>query len=135
MNAVVLSLESTGRALVMMLDGDAFSTMPTSWKALPGGVLVEGLPRFRLWAGADDQHLRAAIELPAGADMSDSWRRFPEAFSMSRIADVKLPAALLERPLPVGWEKAMPGDEWQQKAGRRRRAQPGAEPNTAPPPQ
>jgi hypothetical protein len=120
-NSVVLSIEPSGQALVLMMQSGAHSMVRTKWRPLPGGLLVEGLPRFRLWAGPDEQHLRAEMDLPERGDVGESWREFPATFFMSRIRDASMPKALLERPLPAGWDKAALDKDWDQKAGQRRR--------------
>jgi hypothetical protein len=132
-NSVVLSIEPSGQALVLMMQSGAHSMVRTKWRLLPGGLLVEGLPRFRLWAGPDQQHLRAEMDLPARADVGDGWREFPVTFFMSRIGDARFPEALLERPLPVGWDKAVLDKDWDQKAGQRRRKTQSGSESSAPP--
>jgi hypothetical protein len=118
--SVILSIEPSGQALVILGEKGAFSMQRTGWKPLAGGLLVEGLPRFRLWQASHNDRLRAEMHLPEGIDVSESWRAAPRAFFMQRIREVLIPKELSDRPLPRGWEKAALDKEWDLQAGRRR---------------
>lgn len=81
-NSVILSIEQSGKALVILMQSGSFGMGRTNWKALPGGILVDSYPRFRLWAGSDPNSLRAEIEdIPKDVEVSDDgWRSFPPFF-------------------------------------------------------
>jgi hypothetical protein len=133
-NSIVLSIEPGEKALVLLLESGSFSMARSTWKPLPGGILVESMPRFRLWAGRDQLEVRVEMDLPAELDTSEGWRDFPGTFFMRRIEDAELPKALRDRPLPAGWEKAALDKEWDLQAGhRRQKIKTDAEPTAAPP--
>jgi hypothetical protein len=120
-NSVILSIEPGGRALIIMMKSGSFSTARAKWRPLPGGVLVESFPRFRLWPGPDNSRLRAERELPGFTEASDTgWSEFPQAFFMRRIEEAQIPDLLRNIPLPAGWEKPALDKTWDQKAGQRR---------------
>jgi hypothetical protein len=120
MNSVILSIEPDGQVLILLMEGSSFSMTRLKWRPLAGGVLVEGVLRFRLWAGQDPLWARVEMDLPEGLDVTESWREFPQAFFIRRIEPASLPAAVSERPLRDGWEKGVLDKEWDQKAGKRR---------------
>ena len=133
LNSIVLSIEPSGKALVLLLESGSFSMARSTWKPLPGGILIESMPRFRLWTGRYPLEMRVEMDLPENIDATNGWRDFPRTFFMRRIEDAELPKVLRDRPLPAGWEKAVLDKEWDAQAGHR--TQPiktNAEP-TAPP--
>ncbi len=120
MNSVILSIEPDGQVLVLLMEGSSFSITRLKWRPLPGGVLVEGVLRFRLWAGQDPLWARVETDMPEGLDVTESWREFPQAFFIRRIEPASLPKEVIEWPLRDGWEKAVLDKEWDEKAGKRR---------------
>ena len=120
LNSIVLSLEDSGEALFMFIEGGSYSISRTKWKFMPGGILVQNVPRLRLWAGRSTSELRAEWEQIPGLDVSKGVNEFPSAFFMGRVETRAAPPEMLNRPLPAGWEKSAPGAGWDQQAGKRR---------------
>ena len=62
---MVLSIEPNGHALLMFIHDGSHSTGRTTWRPFYGGILVDGLPRLRLWPGRPENHeseVRAELE-------------------------------------------------------------------------
>jgi hypothetical protein len=124
--SVILSIQPPGEALVILGEKGAFGMARTHWRPLPGGLFVDGFPRFRLWLGNNDGELRAEMDLPDGPNVSAGLRRFPRSFFMRRVPFTRFPRELLARPLPDRWQQDAVDADWDEKAGK-----PKAEP---PPP-
>ena len=107
--SLILSIEAQGEVLFLFIEGGAFSILRTTWKLAPGGLIIEGMPRIRLWPGGDPHALRAEMEpLPDDLEVSVGFRRFPRKFFMRRVANARLAGQLDKRPLPEGWDKPAP---------------------------
>ena len=126
--SVILSIQAPGDALVILGEKGAFGMARTPWKPLPGGLFVDGFPRFRLWLGNNGGELRAEMDLPEGPDVSAGLRRFPRSFFMRRVPFTRFPKELLARPLPESWQQTSLDAGWDSKAG-----QPSAQPALRPP--
>jgi hypothetical protein len=86
LTSLVLSIAPHGEALWLFIDGGAFSSGLRKWKPLPGGILIEGFPRYRLWQWKSPERLRAEVEeIPDQMEVAKSFREFPQAFLMNRI--------------------------------------------------
>lgn len=84
-----------------------------------GGILVKGLPRFRLWASKPAGPIRVEMEeLPAEMEVSKGFRTFPLRFFMRRAEVNGLVAN--SRSLPQGWDQPTLPPEWDQTAGKSR---------------
>jgi len=117
--SIMLSLEPQGGALVLTIENGAHSLSRSKWRKLEGGLVVEGFPMFRLWAGRNAEEVRVEMEpLPTDVEISSGLRQFPGSFFMSRVRPG--PREFLGRPLPKGWERAALDPAWDQSAGRRR---------------
>lgn len=114
--SIIFSLEPGGQALVVFDEGGAMTIGRHFWRALPGGVLIETLPRFRMWrptAASASTSCEVQVEmerLPADAEISSSLKQFPPKFCMKRVTHAPLPRRLATRALPSGWEKEEPQD-------------------------
>jgi len=117
--SLILSIEPGHKALVLWIRKGSHSTLRTSWKPLPGGILVQGIPRIRLWAGRKnrDNELRAEVEAIPELGY-DPNKEFHDHFFMRRIKFEETPRHLLDRPLPERWKKETLGQEWNASAGR-----------------
>src|SRR4051812_25934060 len=47
--SVIISVEPSGQALVVFDENGAMTIGRHIWRPLPGGVLIDTLPRFRMW--------------------------------------------------------------------------------------
>ena len=119
--SIVFSLEPNGQALVLFDDNGAFTIGRHLWRALPGGALIETLPRFRIWPSPGPCDARVEMEdLHADVEVSEGFRHFPLRFCMKRVTHAPLPKQLLERPVTKGWESETVDSDWDKKAGERR---------------
>lgn len=120
-SSVILSIGPKGQASSILIDKGAYGIDSVTWKSVPGGILVEGLPRFRFWKGGNPQQARVAMEPLPPEVTSASWQEFPLTFFMSRIETKPENAkSTPERKLPAGWNDATLPAEWDETAGRRR---------------
>jgi hypothetical protein len=120
-NSVILSIEPSGEALVVLVQQGAYSIARTKWSRTASGIVVEGPLRFRLWEDQRPDRLRAEIDLPEDLPdglVSDGWRTFPRAFFMRRVEQDNRTLGP-NRKLPVGWENATPPAGWEDRAGKR----------------
>lgn len=118
--SLILSLEPQREAVFILVEKGSHGIGRTRWRIAPGGVLVSGIPRVRLWPGRHPGEARAEIEELPGLEVSEGLATFPRTFFMSRIAPVQTPRELETRPLPEHWEKPLPPTDWDEHAGRRR---------------
>lgn len=101
--SLVISIRPDGWALVMWIQPGKKSTDLVPWKRMKGGILIEDLPRIRLWPGRHDQELRAELE-PAIPELDyDPKDFFVQRFMMSRVTKRQFPNELTERPVPAAW--------------------------------
>jgi hypothetical protein len=120
--SLILGIEPKGGVLFIFIEKGAFTIGRNEWKEAPGGIMVEGIPRFRLWAPNNPQErIRAEMEeLPKEFETSKGFQTFPLSFFMSR-AELRPNAKnLLDRPLPKGWDQPRLKPEWDQSAGKAR---------------
>lgn len=117
--SLIISVEPNHQALVLGIQEGSHSMQRTSWRPFHGGVLIEGIPRIRLWPGRDgrDDELRAEMEsIPElGFDPNEN---FHDHFFMSRIEFGEPPEAMVNRPVPERWTQETLGAEWNATAGR-----------------
>ena len=113
--SLILGIEPEGGVLFVFIEDGAFSIGRSEWKEAPGGILVEGFPRFRFWSANDQAgRIRVAMEeLPKEVDVSKGFRAFPLTFFMRRATLRPFPKQLLERPLPPGWDQPSLPPEWE----------------------
>ena len=105
--SIMFSLLPTGGALVMFVDRGSVSIGRHLWRPLPGGVLIDSVPRFRMWEASGSCEARVEMEvLPAEVEVSGGLKSFPLKFCMRRVTHAPIPKELLERALPKGWESA-----------------------------
>lgn len=117
--SIVLSIEPQGEALVLTIENGAHSLERRPWRKLEGGLVVDGVPMFRVWQGRNAEELRVEMEpLPEEIEVGGGLRQFPRGFFMRRAS--LAPRDKVGRPLPQGWDKAVLSPDWDQKAGRRR---------------
>jgi hypothetical protein len=120
-NSMILSIKPEGEALFILIQKGSHGIDNVTWKPVAGGILIEGAPRFRFWAGRNQTEARVAMEpLPPEATES-TLQQFPLTFFMRRIDEKR---AVPERNLPTGWSAATLPPEWDQTAGRRREVTP-----------
>lgn len=119
--SIVLSIEPSGEALGLFIENGAHSLWRTRWKKMEGGLLIEGMPMFRIWPGRHREEARVEMEpISDEMDVSGGLRQFPLAFFMRKVGPVG--RGLPSRAIPKTWESGKPGPDWDQKAGRRRPA-------------
>jgi hypothetical protein len=95
----------------------------TSWKPFHGGILVQALPRIRLWPGRENNDNELRAELEAVPEIGyDPNTEFHERFFMRRIKYAEPPKQWLDRPVPEQWKRETLDAEWDASAGKRRLA-------------
>lgn len=119
--SMVLSIRKDGRALMMFIQPGQHSMNHVPWEPFQGGILVQGIPRVRLWHGRHDQELRAEIEPISEIDY-DPDEQFMQTFFMRRIGDRQVPKGWKERPVPESWKRETLDEAWNQAAGKPRKA-------------
>jgi len=103
-----------------MIAGGTTSWQKVTWQNVPGGILVDSVPRFRFWQGRKDDESRVEME-PLPAELtSRSLREFPIRFFMRRDDGARPRRAIV--PLPDGWDRGSLPHNWDESAGRRRKA-------------
>ncbi|UCD75769.1 MAG: hypothetical protein JSV91_02405 [Phycisphaerales bacterium] len=107
--------------MVLLRQPGQSSAEQVPWEPFHGGILVQGMPRLRLWLGRHDQELRAEIEPVPELDY-DPDREFLSRFFMHRIGIRHLPEGWVERPVPPEWERKTLDDAWDATAGRQHAA-------------
>ena len=119
-NSVIFSIKADGEAVIFLLQDGAYNMGNVPWKPVPGGILIDGLPRFRFWKGRNRNESRVEMEALPPEMTSEDWQEFPLSFFMHRSRSKRLPKQLRERSLPKNWNNAKLPPEWDQTAGRRR---------------
>lgn len=119
--AIILIIRPNDKAHFILIQSGSRQVSNVDWKAVPGGLIVDGLPRFRLWNGRDQNEVRAQMEALHPDFTNRQLRRFPLSFYMKR-DDVRrnLPPQLQRRALPNGWMDEMPPARFDEQAGRPR---------------
>ena len=114
----ILDIRADGTCLLVYI-GEGSQAQQGTWKKLPGGILVDTLPRFRFWPGRHRLEARVEIEtLPADMTSSDI-REFPRSFFMRRSeSNSNLVKAFATRELPANWSNATLSEDWDKTAGR-----------------
>jgi hypothetical protein len=119
-NSVVLDIKPEGRALVILIQRGSHAVDSASWTPMDGGILVESIPRFRLWEGRTAEESRVEMEPLPPSLTDESMQQFPLAFFMHRVGTKRSDARLLpQRELPPHWTDAQLPPEWDQTAGQR----------------
>lgn len=110
--SIILSVEPGGQALVVFDEKGTITIGRHVWRPLPGGLLIDTLPRFRLWHVTDSSdgcEVRVQMEsLPEEIEISTGIRNFPRRFCMKRVDHAPLPQALADRRLPKNWDSEKP---------------------------
>ena len=119
--SLLVCIYRDGQAMVLFRQPGQTSANHVPWEPFCGGILVQGIPRMRLWPGRHDQELRAEIE-PIPELAYDPDREFLSRFVMGRIGERHLPKGWKERPVPPGWERETLDEDWNATAGRQRAA-------------
>lgn len=118
--SLILSLEPDQKALVLWIRPGGHSMLRTSWEPQPGGILVHGIPRIRLWTGRDKRNNELRAELEAIPEIGyDPNKDFHDHFFMGRIKDEEMPLQWQTRPIPERWKKETVGADWNATAGRK----------------
>lgn len=117
---ITLIINRDHTAQVVLIDqGHSIGTVP--WKPAPNGLIVEGLPRFRLWHGKTNERARAQIEPLRPEWTNDTLLRFPPSFYMRKShSNQAVLKQLATRPMPAGWNADAPPASFEQDAGRPR---------------
>jgi len=117
--SLILSVEPDYEVLVLWIRPGSHSMQRTSWVAVPRGIMVQSVPRIRLWPGREgrDNELRAELEaIPEwGFDPNED---FHDHFFMGRIRQEEMPQPWLTRPIPERWKMEVLGEQWNTTAGR-----------------
>lgn len=117
--SLILSIEPGREVLVLWVRPGSHSMQRTSWETLPGGILVHGIPRIRLWTGRDKRsnELRAELEAIPELDF-DPNDDFHDHFFMRRIEYEAVPPQWFVRPIPERWKRETLDEDWNETAGR-----------------
>jgi hypothetical protein len=114
--SLVLSVERGEEALVVWIHPGSHSCARPAWRSMPGGILIESVPRLRLWAGRHNDELRVELESVPQLDI-DANEIFHDHFFVRRVGRDTL-ALPRDWALPEGWsEEALP-EHWDETAGR-----------------
>jgi hypothetical protein len=116
--SLVVSVRPEGQALVMFIERGQHSIDHVPWESSHGGLLLQGVPRIRLWPGRHDQELRAEIE-PIPEASYDPNKGFLRRFFMRRVQERSLPQGWRSRPVPEGWKRETLDKAWDASAGKR----------------
>lgn len=118
--SLILSIEPEQKVLVLWIREGSHSMERTSWKPFHGGILINSIPRLRLWRGREGNanELRAELESIAELDV-DANKLFCDHFFMRRIPYREQPPSFRDRPVPPRWKQATLSDEWNATAGRK----------------
>ncbi len=121
--SLILSIEADHKVLVLWIRKGSHSMLRTSWKPFHGGILVQALPRIRLWPGRENNDDELRAELEAVPEIGyDPNKEFHERFFMRRIKYAEPPKQFLDRPVPEQWKRETLDAEWNASAGKRRPA-------------
>ena len=121
-NSFILSIQSEGQAVFILIQKGAHGIDEVTWRPMPGGILIEGYPRFRFWKGRHPNEARVEME-PLRPELAESsLLKFPATFFMRRVnAKRQFKGSPEKRPVPEGWKKATLPAEWDKTAGKRRK--------------
>jgi hypothetical protein len=117
--SVILAIRPAGKGLVLWIDGGSNSCEEVTWKEVPGGILVESIPRLRFWKGRHPGEARVEMEPLPPEWTSQAIQQFPRTFFMRRQTDQQDRQAVKNRPLPTGWNRSTLAEEWDKSAGKR----------------
>lgn len=121
--SLILSIEPNRKVLVLWMRKGSHSTLRTSWKPFHGGILVQAMPRIRLWPGRENRDNELRAELEAIPEIGyDPDKEFHERFFMRRIKYAEMPKQWLDRPVPEQWKRETLDAEWNASARKRRPA-------------
>lgn len=119
--SLILSIEPNQQVLVVWMYPGSHSMVRTSWKPFHGGILVQSVPRIRLWPGRGDADDELRAELEAVPEIRyDPEKAFLQRFFMRRVEYEEWPQELLDRPVPGKWKSEELDAEWNASAGERR---------------
>ena len=91
------------------------------WRPAPNGLIVENVPRFRLWRMPSKDQMRVEMEKLPHEWLGGDLKRFPLAFYMKKQRPFSWPKEIVDRPLPEGWLAPTPGPDFEDRAGKPRR--------------
>ncbi|GMW02688.1 MAG: hypothetical protein AMXMBFR84_38240 [Candidatus Hydrogenedentota bacterium] len=124
-NSFVIVIKPDGKAVVLLIQDGSHGIDNVTWKPMPGGLLIEGLPRFRFWNGRNAAEARVEMEALPFELMESSLQRFPTAFFMKRYDEGRnLGGQGASRPLAAGWDRETLPADWDEKAGQWREVPP-----------
>jgi hypothetical protein len=115
--SLVISIEPDGKALVLSMQPGQHSIDRVSWESFHGGILLNDMPRKRLWLGRHAQELRAEIE-PIPELGYDPNKEFHQRFFMTRVNERTMPSGARGRAVPPKWLQEKVDDGWDAKAGK-----------------
>ena len=117
--SLIVSIEPDHKVLVLWIRKGSHSMLRTSWKPFHGGILVQGVPRIRLWTGRENNNNELRAELEAIPELGyDPNKEFHDHFFMRRIKYKEPQPQLLNRPVPEQWTQETLGEDWNTSAGR-----------------
>lgn len=112
--SILVNIEPGGEALLLRMQRGSHSMDRIAWKPFHGGILIESIPRMRLWPGQGKNSVRAEIESISEIDY-DADSDFGSRFFMRRIDSPDGSRAipeLLKREVPEHWAHETLGEEW-----------------------
>jgi len=110
-------------AYFILIEGGSHQLTKVKWEPVAGGILVDSLPRFRLWKVPKDEDsvARAQMEALDPALTGSSIRRFPTSFYMKHLRRDELvrtlPIDFAKREVPAGWSNETPPEEFDAQVG------------------
>lgn len=119
---VYLIIHSDRTANFILLD-QGYQVSQTRWSPAKNGIIVDGLPKFRLWKGASPDSARVQMQDFPQEATNDTFARFPLHFHMKKQShDDRWDTGFDEKTLPSGWLSKDPPADFPEKAGMPRSA-------------
>ena len=109
--SLTISIEADNSAVVYWDWRGSHTCGRGTWRSLKGGLLVEGIPRFRFWHTGNNDRLLMLMEPLHPSMTGEEMMAFPTRHRMRRVkagGTTASNAALSSRPLPIGWESESP---------------------------
>ena len=80
----LIEIKPDGEAFFVLIQGGTHGIDNVSWKPLPGGLLVNGIPRLRFWKGRNKNEARVEMEsLPPGMASAEITEISAEVYNVA----------------------------------------------------
>lgn len=120
---IYLVIQPNNKAIFALLDqGHSFSEVP--WFRAENGIIVGGLPMFRLWKTTNPKRCKVQMQAVPPEATNSTFIKFPLNFYMGRQPQRTLPDTLAELKVPNNWLNAEPRSDFDDVAGKPRKVSP-----------